>query len=188
MALGSESLGSVPLGGSIVPPAPESGTTSQGIPFTAPQVPQEAQEPELKLYKISFESYKPKECEITEIAPHNGKAALTVLRDVGIFYSSKTNFTTKEGNGVQIIPIDNDGEYTVLYKGLDEASIFEIKLKKQQKNKEEVDLRVFYYTIEPDKTFYVVAVKSSKHYDTDKGDRGRHKRERQRNFKPFRRH
>lgn len=91
MSFGSVPLGSSPLGSGIPEPKIEN-STPQGIPVTASLVPQETEGPENKLYRISFEAYKDKECQMDGMGGANAKATLTVLRDVGIYFTDKANY------------------------------------------------------------------------------------------------
>ena len=166
MSFGSAPLGSAPLGGTIPQPSGEE-KTPEGIPVTASLVSQETEGPETKLYKISFEEYKDKECQMDGMDSDNAKATLIVLRDVGIYFTSEANYQSKAGTGVEIKHVARDGNYAALYKGLVEEDIYEIKLKRSQKEKE-IDIRVFYFTLEPEKIFYIVAAKHT-HIDTSKG-------------------
>jgi hypothetical protein len=154
--------------GTIPAPPERPEPSPEGIPARVAELSQEQEGPEVKLYKISFESYNKKECEIDGMDSINAHAALTVLRDVGIYYTSEKEYQSKEKEGVQIIHVERDGDYSVLYKGLIDEEVYEIKLKKDQKEKK-TDIRIFYYTLEPDKIFYVIAAKHT-HYDTSKGN------------------
>jgi hypothetical protein len=178
MAFGDTPLGAAPLGSGGIPLPKEELMTSQGIPVTVGGVSSDTEAPEVKLYKLSFESYKGKECEIDGMDSNNAHATLSILRDVGVYYTSERDYKNKEKEGVEIKPIDRDGKYSVLYQGLVDEQVYEIKLKKDQKEKK-TDIRVFYYTIESEKIFYVIAAKHD-HIDTSKGEHGRRQRDRNR--------
>ena len=96
----------------------------------------------------------------------NAKATLTVLRDVGIYFTDKANYLKQEGRGVEIKYIARDGNYAALYKGLVEEEIYEIKLQKLHKEKP-INIRIFYYTLPAERIFYLVAAKHD-HIDTSK--------------------
>ena len=96
----------------------------------------------------------------------NAKATLTILRDIGVYFTSEQNYWANAG-GVDIKPVIRAGEYATLYRGLGEdAEIKEIKFQHERK---EVDVRLFFFSLEKDKTFYLVATRQT-HYDTSKGD------------------
>lgn len=185
MSFGSAPLGTNPLGSSV-PKLQEKENLAGGIPLTATNVPESGEAPEVKLYKISFEKYKGGECTINGMDSINAHAALVVLRDVGIYYSDEENYRKNSTQPVVIKYIAPDGEYSVLYKGLVDEDVYEIKLVKEQKEKQ-VDIRLFYTTLESEKIFYVIAARHT-HYDTSKGDYERKAKHKKLNNRPHRRY
>ncbi|MSU55301.1 MAG: hypothetical protein EXS46_02055 [Candidatus Taylorbacteria bacterium] len=150
-------------------PTPESGEVQKGtqdIPETVPILPQEDEDPEAKRYRISFARYKQDECQMDGMNPNNAKVVLTTLRDVGIYFTSEDNYSANSGKA-EIKKVTCDGEYKTLFRGLGEdAEIKEIKYVHHNKS---IDVRLFYFSLVKDKTFYLIATRES-HYDTDKGD------------------
>ena len=134
--------------------------------MTATQVQSEA-DPEALPYNISFARYNQAQCQITGMDGKNAKAALMILRDVGIYFTSSENFSMNSGMA-EIKLVFNSGDYSALYHGChQDEEIKEIKLSKKEKG---IDIRVFYFTIESKKMFYVVAAKHT-HIDTEKGNK-----------------
>ena len=182
MSLGLDPLGTSPLG-TTVPRLQEKESTAGGIPLTAPNVPESGEAPEVKLYKISFEKYKSSECTINGMDSVNAHAALIVLRDVGIYYSDEESYKKSSSQPIVVKYVEPAGEYAVLYKGLVDEEVYEIKLVKDQKEKK-VDIRMFYTTLESEKIFYLIAARHT-HYDTTKGDYDKRARLKKLNNRPF---
>ena len=149
---------------SIPDPGEQEGLDSHVIPPTVAELPQE-DDPEILPFKISFAKYNRKECEIDGIDPDYAKAALTTLRDVGVYFTSEDAYA-KQSIHSEIKYVNNDGDYGRLFKGMGDAEIKEIKFQNQKKK---VDGRLFFFTLEKERTFYLVAVRQN-HYDTEKGD------------------
>ena len=103
-----------------------------------------------KFYKISFEKYKKKLCEINQIdkSGHLGKI-LNWFKDVGL----STNKDEIPSNCDTII--QNIGNYSPLFDGIDSEDI-EIK-----EFKISSDRRIFYYIDDSDKTLYCLLIKNS---------------------------
>ncbi len=139
---------------------------SQEVPVTAAELPQTEEAPEISPYRISFAEYKGKECQIDGMNAENAKATLLILRDVGIYYTSEADYWSK-ASGIQINPIVRDGDYIDLYRGLAEDS--EIKEIKYQHHRKSIDIRLFFFTLERERTFYLIAARET-HIDTSKGD------------------
>jgi hypothetical protein len=139
------------------------------IPLDAAELPQEEEAPEVQPFKLSFAKYNPKECEIDGINPHNGKAILTIVRDIGIYFTNEENFTKKSSKDIEIKHVINGGDYKKLYRGLyEDEEVREIKYKHSYPKKGiEIDVRLFFCSLEKEKTFYIIAVRES-HYDTSK--------------------
>lgn len=150
----------------IIPEPEQASGEGQTIPQTAALLPEDAEAPEALPFKLSFARYNNKECEMNSMNGDCAKATLTILRDVGVFYISKDNYQKNEGNGVSIEHVIRDGDYKAVYQGLeDDVEVKEIKHKDDRKD---VDLRIFFYTIEAERIFYLIAARHS-HYDTSKG-------------------
>lgn len=149
--------------GSIPEPQGDYGDQSV-VPATAALLPQDVEGPELRAYNISFAQYDRKDCQIDGMDPDNAKGALIILRDVGVHFTSKENFLGKTKSNVEIKNVARDGEYASLYKGLVDEEIREIKYRNDNKD---VDIRVFYYTLESEKIFYLVATRHT-HLDISK--------------------
>jgi hypothetical protein len=148
-----------------IPRPPAEEVNALGALVGATQV-RTAEDPEALPYNISFARYNDKECQITDMDANNAKAALMILRDVGIYFSSYENYAKYSGSA-EVKRIMNDGDYSALYRGCDaDEEIKEIKLVKEKKN---VNVRLFYFTIESSKMFYLVAVRHT-HIDTTKGN------------------
>ncbi len=144
-------------------PEPHLPTGGEISPKVAWLETREAPESEPPL--ISFRHYNQKECEIGtgQIKPY-APFTLELIRDMGTRPSYEPNKKY----------IENDGDYSDLYRGLGDVpdvSIHEIRLEgKVSSNKGKKDERVsngrfFYFKIE--NTLYVVAVRAN-HYDTSK--------------------
>lgn len=148
-------------------PEPEGESqSSQGVPNTAAERPQTEESPEVLPYRISFARYNQGECQMDGMNPKNAKVALTTLRDVGIHFTSEENYSANAGKA-EIKRIVCDGDYRGLFRGLGEdAEIKEIKCTHPSKG---IDVRLFYFSLERNKTFYLIATRET-HYDTDKGD------------------
>lgn len=148
-------------------PEPEKGKDdANGIPRTVAERPQTEESPEVLPYRISFARYNQGECQMDEMNPKNAKVVLTTLRDVGVHFTSEENYSVNSGKA-EIKKIICAGDYRGLFRGLGEdAEIKEIKCTHPSKG---VDVRLFYFSLERDKTFYLVATRET-HYDTDKGN------------------
>lgn len=167
-------------------PEPDTGAdTSLAIPVTASQVSQDTEDPEAVPYSISFVRYRPDECQITGIGLENAKAALTIFRDVGVHFSSVKEFLSNETSNVEVKNVVRDGAYMTLFSSLGDEEVKEIKLVERHKN---IDLRIFFFSLDTNKTFYVLALKED-HLDTDKGtynQQSKREKKRLRNF--FKKH
>lgn len=134
---------------------------------TVAELPSDFPDPEIAPYRLSFAKYNEKMCEIDGMNRDNSAAGLKIVRDVGIYFTNQNNFQLKSKHVQQIKPVIRDGDYAALYKGLGiDEDIKEIVYTKNQKGKE-VDIRLFFHAIEPEKTFYVIALRES-HIDTSK--------------------
>jgi hypothetical protein len=148
-------------------PEPEKEIVSPNdVPVAAAELPETSEAPEISPYKISFAEYKSDECQMNGMTGPNAKATLQILRDVGVHYTDEENYWSNS-DGIEIKPIIRDGDYLDLYRGLPDDS--EIKEIKYQREKKDIDIRLFFFTLEKERTFYLVATKEQ-HIDTSKGN------------------
>jgi len=127
------------------------------LPQAVAEMPQEVEAPEANPYVISFVKYNEKMCEIDMLNSNKAKRAIETLKKVGTKVRSTADF---QRHSVDRISVRNEGAYKRLFNGLpQDADLKEIKLQQ--------DSRIFYFDIEPDRTFYVVAI-TQNHLDTDK--------------------
>ncbi len=147
-----------------IPDSNNKEASPDAVPSAVAELPQAEEAPEISPYKISFAEYKGKECQMDGMTGYNAKATLMILRDVGVYYTSAENFWSK--TSIQTKPIIREGDYRFLYKGLAEDS--ELKEIKYQHARKGVDIRLFFFTLEKERTFYLVAAKQD-HIDTSKG-------------------
>ena len=131
--------------------------TSGSIPQTAAIMSQEVEAPEANPYVISFVKYNEKMCEISTLDSNKARKAVETFKKVGTKIRSTTDY---QKHSVDRIPVRCEGEYKKLYNGLpQEAELNEIKLQQAA--------RIFYFDIEPERTFYVVAI-TQNHLETNK--------------------
>ncbi len=117
--------------------------------------PEEA--PEAKPYLISFAKYNEKMCEISELNSNKARKAVETFKTVGTKIRSESDFKKIP---IDRIPVRREGEYKKLFQGLaDDIDLKELKLQQ--------DARIFYFDIEPERTFYVVAI-TQNHLETNK--------------------
>lgn len=134
-------------------PAEESGE----LPQVVKEMPQEIEAPEAFPYVISFARYNEDMCEIPLLDSNKGRRAVDVLKKVGTKIHSEADY---QRNSIDRIPVRRKGEYKKLYNGLeDDIDLKEIKLQQ--------DARIFYFDIESERKFYVVAI-TQNHLETDK--------------------
>lgn len=127
------------------------------IPNAVTILPQNVEEPENEPYLISFSRYNEKMCEIALLNSNKGKRAVEILKTIGTKICSHADFQRFK---IDRIPVRREGEYKKLYSGLSpDIELKELKLQQ--------DARIFYFDIEPQKMFYVVAV-TENHIETDK--------------------
>ncbi|MGD0576629.1 MAG: hypothetical protein ABSA74_00955 [Candidatus Staskawiczbacteria bacterium] len=125
------------------------------IPWAVTETLQE--EPEATPYKISFIRYNDKMCEISELNSNKAKKAIETFKIIGTKIHSEADF---KKYSIDRIPVHRSGEYNKLYKGLaSDIDLKEIKLQEKA--------RIFYFDIESERTFYVVAI-TQNHLETDK--------------------
>ena len=127
------------------------------IPKAVTELPQELEDPEGRPYLISFSKYNDKACEISSLSSNKARKAIETLKIIGTKIRCVADFQRKY---IDRIPVRREGGYLELYNKLpDEIDLKEIKLQQ--------DARIFYFDIEPEKMFYVVAI-TENHLETDK--------------------
>lgn len=128
---------------------------SSELPQAVAEMPQETEAPEAVPYLISFSRYNESMCEISELNSNKARKAVETFKTVGTKIRSEADF---QKHYVDRIPVRREGEYKKLYRGLgDDIDLKEIKLQQ--------DARIFYFDIEPERTFYVVAI-TQNHLET----------------------
>ena len=96
----------------------------------------------------------------------NGAHILKLFRDIGIHFTDRETFLEKTSKCSEIKHVSNDGEYSVYYKELaEDQEVYEMK---GRHDKKEVDFRLFFFTIQPERTFYVLSAQGGIHHDTSK--------------------
>jgi len=123
----------------------------------AQKLPQETEAPEAIPYMISFAKYNGRMCEISELSKNKAKKALGVFKTIGTKICSEADYRKC---CIGRIPVRYGGEYKKLYRGLPE----DVELKE---TKLQDDARIFYFDIEPERKFYVVAIREN-HLETKK--------------------
>lgn len=128
-----------------------------GLPSTIKELPQETEAPEAIPYVISFARYNEDMCQISLLDSNKGRKAVDILKKVGTKIHSEADY---QRNFIDRIPVRREGEYKKLYNGLgDDIDLKEIKLQQ--------NARIFYFDIEPERKFYVIAI-TQNHLETDK--------------------
>jgi len=144
---------------SIIPQQVTKTCKNRGaIPQKAAELYQErGGEYEDNCYVISFSKYNDKMCEIANLSSNKARKTIDILKTIGMKIHSVADFKI---NNIDRLPVHRNGEYKMLYNGLSkDIELKEIKL--QQK------ARMFYFDIEDQRTFYVVAIREN-HLETDK--------------------
>lgn len=127
------------------------------IPQVVAEIPQETEAPEANPYVISFAKYNEKMCELSQLQGNKAKKAIETLKTIGTKVRSTADY---QRHSVDRIPVRCEGEYKKLFNGLaDDVELKEIKLQQTA--------RIFYFDIEPERTFYVVSI-TENHLETDK--------------------
>jgi len=130
------------------------------IPRAVTELSQELEDPEGKPYLISFARYNEKVCEINALSSNKARKAVETLKRIGMKIRSVADFQREH---IDRIPVDKKGDYLKLYNKLSgDIDLKEIKLQQ--------DARIFYFDIEPERTFYVIAI-TENHLETDKQKR-----------------
>jgi len=145
--------------------------SSSAIPANAAIISSDTESPEALPFNLSFAKYNPKECQIESMNGDNAKATLDVLRDVGLNFSGINAYKSCAKSGVEVKHVNNDGDYTNLYRGIDD-DVKEIKYVNKNKN---ADIRIFFCTLEKERLFYIIAARCT-HIDTSKGSNVRRSR------------
>jgi hypothetical protein len=127
------------------------------IPSSVTSFPEELEAPEISPYLISFAKYNEKVCELGILNPKKAKRAVETLKKIGTKIRCLADFQREH---IDRIPVRYEGDYKKLFKGL--AGDIELKEIKLQE-----DARIFYFDIEPERTFYVIAI-TENHLETDK--------------------
>lgn len=142
-------------------PEPVLPVESGQIPLKIAEMPQTAIEPELKPYRISFERYNEKECQVDYLDNKLAKKALQALRNIGINVKEESDFSAKLPK-LEIKSIRDEGDYRALFRGIrDELPDIEMREAKI----ETASGRLFFYVI--DRIFHIVTIRRD-HYDTSK--------------------
>lgn len=142
-----------------MPEIPETVVKVEGdgeLPKVLAELPQETEAPETRPYFISFSKYNDRMCEISQLTSNKAKRAIETLKTVGTKIHSQADF---QRHSIDRIPVRCEGAYKPLFNGLS-ADIELKELKLQQK------ARIFYFDIEPERTFYVVAI-TENHLETN---------------------
>lgn len=127
------------------------------IPPIVAELPEGIEEPEIRPYVISFANYNDKVCEINLLNSNKARKAVEVFKKVGTKVCCTADF---QKNAIDRLPVIKSGEYKKLFNKLGgDIELKEIKLQE--------DARIFYFDLEPEKTFYVVAI-TQNHFETDK--------------------
>lgn len=130
---------------------------TQEIPISVVEMPQEAEAPEANPYLISFAKYNEGMCEIGHLDSNKARKAIETFKAVGTKVKSQADF---QRHKIDQIPVRREGDYKKLFRNLaDDIDLKEIKLQQ--------DARIFYFDIEPERTFYVVAI-TQNHLETNK--------------------
>ena len=139
-------------------PSPDEKLPESPIPLTAVEIPQPEEPPEAKPFLISFEKYNAKECQLDGMESKMAKKALKTIRDIGVNIKDESDFG-KYLPKLEVVPIENSGDYRKLYKGLADMPDVEVKEAKIDRDKG----RLFFFIV--GKIFHIIAMRDS-HYQT----------------------
>ena len=135
----------------------DAGEDGNGLPQSVAEMPQEMEAPEADPYVISFAKYNEKCCEINLLSGNKPRRVIEDLKKIGTKVRSTADF---QRHSIDRLPVTNKGDYRRLFRGLeDDIELKELKLQQ--------DARMFYFDIESERTFYVVAI-TNNHLETDK--------------------
>jgi len=127
------------------------------LPQSVAEILQEIEAPEINPYVISFAKYNEKMCELDLLGNNKGKKAIEIIKTIGTKIRSISDY---QRYSIDRLPVFYKGDYKKLFNGLrDDIELKEIKLQQ--------DARIFYFDIEPERTFYIVAI-TENHLETDK--------------------
>jgi len=122
------------------------------IPEEIPQISQSQDDPESSPFLISFGKYKTRECGIDNIDKKRALKALRLMKEIGTSLCCENdlkNFKTK--------PIDDKGDYSVLYNGLHpDAEVKELFIDSDKG-------RIFFFILQ--RIFYIISITDA-HYNT----------------------
>ena len=143
-------------------------TANEGVPVTpippnVAEVPQPEEAPEARPLLISFERYNSGECQLNGMDNKRARKALQIVRDVGVNIRTESDFKTLLPK-LEVVSVNNSGDYRKLYKGLVDLPDVEIKEAKIDRDKG----RLFFFLV--NRIFHIVAIRDS-HYETGKQNR-----------------
>jgi hypothetical protein len=119
-------------------------------------------EPETRPYLISFLNYNDRLCQLEgSFDNKQRKNCLMLIKKIGTKVFSKSDIFKLE---VTIKPVVNDGDYSDLYRGLDDGVQVEEAYLSNGYNEKG---RMFFFTVDSQKIFYFIAFKNT-HIDTSK--------------------
>ena len=145
----------------VIPDLNTPSSVPEVIPEIVAERPQAEEAPETRPLLISFARYNNKECDLDKgIDSKRARKALQILRDVGVNIFNISDFKNKLPK-LQVMSINNSGDYRKLYSNLADLPDIEIQEAKIDRDKG----RLFFFIVE--RIFHVVAVKDS-HYETSK--------------------
>lgn len=100
----------------VIPKSVTETSSETVIPQNVAELPQKLEAPESEPYVISFARYNNRLCEISILGKNRGNKALTILKEIGTKVFSRVDF---QKNGIKTDGIGKDGEYKLLYHGLE---------------------------------------------------------------------
>lgn len=140
-----------------IPPEVIRAETGGMLPYGVAELPKDLESPEARPYVISFAKYNEDLCEISVLSSNKARKTVQTLKIIGTKIHSSADF---QRSNIDRLPIARKGDYIRLYRGLGaDITVKEIKLQE--------DARIFYFDIEPERTFYVVAI-TENHFETNK--------------------
>lgn len=119
-------------------------------------------EPETQPYLISFLNYNDRMCQLEGSFDHKQrKNCLKLIKQIGTKVCSKSDISNL---GVTVKPVVNAGDYSALYRGLDDGVQVE---EAYLSNSHDEKGRLFFFTVDSKKIFYFIAFKNT-HIDTSR--------------------
>ena len=139
----------------------DTGDKDAELPSELAEIAQEQkiEEPGISPYVISFAKYNEKMGQVPFLTRSNAIKTLEKLKNIGTKVYSDKDF---QRNDIKHKSIKDTGEYTKLFNKLrleNDIELKEIILSKKA--------RIFYFNIESERTFYVVAIRED-HLETNK--------------------